>query len=340
MMDLHDALDPLATRVTVEDRLDDIVYGRSVVRFHTAARRPRRLILVAASIVMVAGAGALIASRFTATDAPPADAPPATAFPAGVPQPLFMLPGELTEGLTGGQIATGSVSADGPISLVGVDDANGYRDLFTIIVFDHPIDRDIGVVQPGVDWTPIDLATGPAEILQGTSSITSVIQQRGAYWLRVDALPGEATRAMEAAVVSNDGRLSLTADDLTILNTQPTTTTPLVTASFQTANGIHVETATATSAFDGNMTASLASPTTIRNHPGWQLTQTTSAGTSTHMLVWMETPERKVIVYGDGDGTIDQLVAVAEDLTVVDYAAWTKYLPAATSSEGSTSTAP
>lgn len=339
MMDLHDALEPLATRVTVEDRLDDIVYGRSVVRPHTAARRPRKLIVVAASVVMVAVAGALIAPRFTATtDAPPAGAPPATAVPAGVPQPLFVLPGGATEDLTGGQIATGSVSADGPISLVGVDNGNGYRDLFTIIVFDHPIDRDIGVVQPGVDWAPINLATGPAEILQGTSPITSVIQQRGTYWLRVDALPGEATRAMEAAVVSSEGTLALTADDLTILATQPTATTPLVAASFQTADGIHVETATATSAFDVNMTASLASPITVRSHPGWQLTQTTLDGTSTLMLVWMETPERKVIVYGDA--TIDQLLAVAEDLTVVDYATWTKYLPASTSREAPISTAP
>jgi hypothetical protein len=338
MMDLHDALEPLATRVPVEDRLDDIVFGRSVVRLHTPTRRPRKPILVAASIVMVVGAGALIASRFVApTDAPPADASPATAVPAGVPEPLFMLPGDSTEGLTGFQIASGSVSADGPISLVGVDDGNGYRDLFTITVFDHPIDRKIGIIQPGVEWAPVDLTTGPAEILQGASPITSVIQQRGTYWLRVDALPAEATRAMEAAVVSSDGTLALTADDLTILTTQPADTTPLVTAWFQTADGIHVETATATSTFDVNTTASLARPTTIRNHPGWQLTQTTSDGTSTLAIAWMETPERKVIVYGDA--TIDQLLAVAEDLTVVDYATWAKNIPAATTTEDPTSTA-
>jgi hypothetical protein len=327
MTDLHDALEPLATRVTVEDRLDDIVFGRSVIRLHTAARRPRKLMMVAASIVMVAAAGVLIVSRLTATtDAPSADAPPATAVPADVPQPLFMLPSDPTEGLTDGQIGSGQVSADGPISLVGVRDGSSFRNLFTITVFDHPIDRDLGIVQPGVAWAPIDLATGPAEILQGTSPITSVIQQRGTYWVRVDARAGEATRAMEAATVSSNGTLALIADDLTILTTQPADPTPLVTALFQMANGIYVETATATSALDIRSTASLATPIAIRNHAGWQLTQTNPDGTSTLMLVWMETPERRVIVYGDA--TIDQLLAVAEDLTVVDFTTWTNNVTA------------
>ncbi len=323
MMDLHDSLQPMAARVPVEDRLDDIISGRTMIRDGTHSRRPRTLMMAAASLTIAVGAGTLIALRHTdPTDTTPTNAPASTAVPVGVPEPLFVLPIDLAGGLTGGAIAVGHVSADGPISLLGVRDGAGYRDLFTIAVYDHPVDRETGIVQPGVEWTPISLATGPAQILDGGGPTMTIIQQRGTHWVRVDAGPGEAVRAMEAAIVTDDGSLALSADDLTILTTQTVEPTPLVTAQLKTATNIYVETATAVSPFAVNINGSdqLATPIAVRGHAGWQFTNTMPDGTTTQMLSWMETPDRVVIVYGDS--SIDRLLAVAENLIVVDYATW------------------
>ncbi len=65
MMDLHDSLQPMAARVPVEDRLDDIISGRTMIRDGTHSRRPRTLMMAAASLTIAVGAGTLIALRHT-----------------------------------------------------------------------------------------------------------------------------------------------------------------------------------------------------------------------------------------------------------------------------------
>lgn len=328
MTELHDAIDQFAMRVPVEDRLDDIVHDRRVVRLHDQPRRPRRLAMAAAAVALVAGAGALIASRqITPAEAPSTDAPVPTPVPLGIPQPLFMLPVTRSGDLTNGQIAVVQVTVEGATSrsIVGIRDNNGYRGLFTVAVFSGliPADRNTSNIA-GADarWTPIDLATGSAEILEGDGLSTQVIQQRNAFWLQVDAPSGEATRAMEAATLSDDGTLSFTTADLIVLNTETATTSDLVTTLFRTTDGIYVETATGTSVFAFNTAVSSATPVEVKGHAGWNLTETYPDGTTAVMLSWMETPDRRVLVHGNVPVT--ELLAVAEDLKIVDYTAWDK----------------
>ena len=232
-----------------------------------------------------------------------------------------MLPNDASTEVAGGTIVSGQVSADVFIAQVGVQNGNGYRDLFTISVLAEPIDIDAEVVPAGGNWTRVDLDSGPADVLALTDR-TTVIQQRGTWWLRTETGTNEAIRAIEAAVVAPDGTLSLDDDGLAILTTQTSTPTALVTASFRTSTGIEVGTATATSPFLLTNTASRAEPITIRGRSGWLLTHADPDGTTRIELSWMETTDRRVMV--SGDATADELREVAEGLAIVDYPTWTQ----------------
>jgi hypothetical protein len=326
MTDLHDALTLLADRVVVDDRLDDIVGSGAIATGRAARRRSRRWPAVAASIALIVGAIGLITLRRGAdSDTPVAESSSAIEVPPGFPQPLFVLPTD-RRGLGDGRIAAGLVSAEGAISLVGVRDGDGFRDLFTISVFEGRFDVDaVGsesepVEWEPVEWEPVELATGPAGFVREPDGDATLIQQRGAFWLRVDAEASEAMRSMEAASVAVDGALTFGTEDLVVLSVQPTDAVPLVTTSFRTAAGVLVETATAESPFDVGDTAAVAEPITIGSRAGWRLTEVTEDGSVAVRLVWMEVPDRRVTV--SGDVPLDELLAVAADLTVVDEATW------------------
>lgn len=283
-------------------------------------RRP--VILAVASISLMVAAVAVLATRQTTpVDEAASDGPTATAVAPGVPEPLLMLPNDAATEVAAGTIVSGQVSADGFIALVGVRDGEGYRDMFTISVFAEPIDIDAEVVPAGSDWTRVDLGSGPADVLALTDR-TTVIQQRGPWWLRIETGTNEAIRGIDAAVVAPDGTLSLDDAGLVILATQSNTPSALVTASFQTSDGITVEAATANSPFLITNTASHAEPTTVRGRSGWLLTHADPDGTTRIELSWMETPDRSVLVYGDT--TADELRRIAEGLSEVDYPTWTQ----------------
>jgi hypothetical protein len=295
---------------------------------HTAGPRRqtgvhRRLVILAVtSIALVVAAVAVLATRqATPVDEPAASGPTATAVAPGAPEPLLMLPADLSTEVTGGTILSGQVSAAGLIAQVGVREGDGYRDLFEVSVFPEPIDISAEVVPAGSSWTRVDLESGPADVL-AVDGLTTVIQQRGTWWLRIGTGTNEAIRAIEAAVVAPDGTLSFDDDGLAILTTQTSTPTALVTASFQTSTGIEVGTATATSPFMLANTASRAEPITIRGRSGWLLTHADPDGTTRIELSWMETTDRRVMV--SGDATADELREVAEGLTAVDYPIWTQ----------------
>jgi len=325
-VDLRNAADAMVGRTPESDpsKLDELIrpVGHTAQPRHEPRANRRPVILAFASIALVVAAGAVLATRqSTPVDGPASSGPTATAVPSGVPEPLLMLPNDLSTETAAGTILSGQVSADFLVALVGVQEDNGYRDLFTISVFAEPIDIGAEVVPAGSRWSTIDLDSGPADVLDDAEH-TTVIQQREAWWLRVEARTNEAIRGADAAVVAPDGTLSLDDAGLMILTKQTNTPTALVTASFQTSTGITVETATATSPFLITDTASRVEPTTVRGRSGWLLTHVDPDGTTRIELSWMETTDQSVRI--SGDATADEFRAVAEDLSTVDYLTWTQ----------------
>lgn len=66
MKELEDGLAVMAARVVVEDRLDDVVQGRTVVALDPVRPRSRLTLAAAAALVLIAGAGVAIAVRSAA----------------------------------------------------------------------------------------------------------------------------------------------------------------------------------------------------------------------------------------------------------------------------------
>lgn len=316
---LRSALEAFATRVPVEDRFDDVVAEWAAAPSMARPQRPRVVVwaVAAACVALVVAAVVIVASR--APDGTPADRPAATDVPGDGVGPLFVLP-EDREGLTHGQIADGLTEYDdGPVVLAGVRDGSAYRDLFAIAVFDHAVDTSAAAAPPGAAWQAVTLPTGEAQVLS-TAGSTSVVQQRGTRWLRVDASSSVAARAMEAVTIGADGTPSLSSDDLVVLATRLPGRGRLATTLLVTPDGITVESVTASSAIGPEMSGTdRAVPVVVRGHAGW-LFETQAGGATHRQLRWLEATGQEIIV--SGDATAEDLMAVADGLTVVDEATW------------------
>jgi hypothetical protein len=320
MIEFQEAVDRIANRVPVENRLSDIVSDTPMLRTGpatTGRTQHRPYLLAAACIALLATAGAVLATRQPDATGDSNPAPPPTAVPAGVPEPLLMLPADPTAEPLSGQIYPGRIGQrDGTISLVGHPNGAGeYTDLFTISLLGQAPELD--------SPTAITLTNGPASIVENGS--VTIVQQRDGQWILVNGWIDRsvATNAAQQATVSANGSLAIPPGEFEILTTQTTLNEDLVTAVFNTTNGLTVNTCTCNDApvlYDLLRPVPSAARITVRGHPGWRLTIQEQGAREHHTISWMETPDRTVTV--DGTGSVDTLLALANSLEVVDYPTW------------------
>jgi hypothetical protein len=228
-----------------------------------------------------------------------------------------MLPGDPTTATRNGQIAAGTLGQlDGPVSLVGLPNGAGeYKDLFTISLLGHAVKLD--------SPSAITLTNGPASIVEDGGGWVTIVQQRGEQWVLVSGFIDRsvAINAMQQSTVGADGSLAIQSEQFEILTTESTVNGDLVTALFNTNDGLTVETSTATTPMLNNLgPVSAASRLTVRGNPGWQLTTSGPDASEQHIISWMETPDRSAMVYGTA--SVDTLLALANSLEVVDYPTW------------------
>jgi hypothetical protein len=195
------------------------------------------------------------------------------------------------------------------------DGASEYTDLFTISLLGHAPELD--------SPSEITLTNGPASIVENGS--VTVVQQRDKQWMLVNGWVDRsvAINAAQQPTVNADGSLVIPPGEFEILTTQTTLNEDLVTAVFNTTNGLTVNTCTCNDApvlYDVLRLTPSAARITVRGHPGWRLTTQERGASEHHTISWMETPDRTVTV--DGTGSVDTLLALANSLEVVDYSTW------------------
>lgn len=322
-VDLRDLADTLTDRATTVPPTS----ARPVRAESCRSRRPAARWFGAAAAALLAVAATVgLLSRDRGGD--PATTATLPAEPGG---PLFVLPTEASGlALTNGNVSIAELTSDDlPIDqmIVGIVDGDVITSPARVTVTDEqgPVD---------VDWTTVDTESGAASVVE-SDLWTIVTQQRGGYWLQVQTT-GDAADAqfvLAAVVVDISGRVDLDRSTTLTIVERPAAVPGPATGVYTDVDdptddhSIVVETASSVTplAIISRIGES-AEPIVVDNTLGWSTTHEDPDG-AWYGVVWQVTPDHIVAVSGHTD--LDEVLAVANSLEVVDEATWRAALPTA-----------
>lgn len=300
--------------------------------------RSHQIVLVAAVLVILAGAAIVL--RSAPSELQVASAPHDPVGPLYVlPEPLPSEP-MLSETLPSPLLHNAQVTEDGePVLNAGSEflivgtpsGAGAFTDLARIQI-GKPPDQFPG------ELTPLDLASGPAQVFEN-SFITFVIQDRAGTTIVVRTQGDRveyASTILDSVTIDSAGSATVeTNGAIEVISTVKiqdgalpgSTFTSFDLASEMTTDGgsLAIETATSPSPLLGvGGLGSRVSATGVRGVEAWAITRPSADG-EWHGITWQATPNRMIAV--SGHASLDVIQAVAESLVIVSEDDWKAALP-------------
>lgn len=303
-------------------------------------RRRWRVVSVAAIAVFVVGLiGAAIAIR-------PTSSPAASSVATDPPGPLYVLPTGTDVTVSDGHAAmllteTGSPTPQlGSGAAIGRSLDGGFDDLVTVLTFTEFYPSSTDLDTSSADWIAGEYGGFPTWTFSH-DFVTSMAQDRGAWWVTVQAGPDRALAVrdvLDHVIVTSTGEISLDA----------TSTREIIEVySFEESN-LEAFEADWTATFAGSqdpkvLVQTLAGPgfisslgferiepTTVNGVKAWRMFSGDGSPSSDSLpadepltgVQWQYSPNRTVIVRGQTDAdTLQQFAATLEQVTPDQWAA-------------------
>ena len=314
---LADLFERVAGAVDVDEDLERAI-GSAALEPRRSRRRGRTWMAAVAAAVVAAGGTAAVV-RFVDRD------PETTVAEAPVdPGPLYVLPGDSMWVPTNGQSNQGVSVSPFSALVVGIRADDMFLDPVAVRASHEP--------PPGFDsetWNALSIEGGPAFISPEESPQVVVVQQRGDLWLTAttdDRVVSELFNAFEAVAIDPTGDLVLQSDDLAVIASYDIPRGSVGPSTYFELRGpadeyVVVETVSG----DVPLLALAADradhlePITVNEDGAWHPWGIDVDG-EWHAAMWELAPRQFVLI--SGHVPEDMLIALAEDLEVVEEATW------------------
>jgi hypothetical protein len=312
---LTDLFDRVAAAVEVDDDLERAI-GGAALEHRRAGRRARGWIAAAAAaIVAVAGTVGVMQFVGRDTDNTVAEAPVD-------PGPLYVLPGDTEAWSAGfGHADSGEMDLLSGVT-VGIPIDGGYLDPVAVSLSDtDPIDSS---EYKDFVKTTVRLPSGVA-YLWTNDRIATLVQRRGNDFLSAATWNGDSdrlSRAIDAVVINSDGSLTVPPESpLAVIDRIDEVGSGVGHTTYMELRGVHdvvVETVSFPWIVGRGPNVGELRPIEVRGSDAWLMVRYDADGT------W------RGLSFPVGHGTValsgtvpeDALLALAEDLEVVDEATW------------------
>ena len=314
---LTDLFDRVAAAIDVDEDLERAIGGAALEP--RRARRRGRTWVAAAAAAVIAVAGTVGVMQFVDRD------PETTVAEAPVdPGPLYVLPGDSDEWLPGNGYTSSGTSPQWSGIVVGVDADGLYLDPVAVNV-----DTEAPPMFDPETWRELSIEGGEAFLSPEEAPGRMVVQQRGRFWLsttRDDQMISTVFAAFEAIEVDEAGALTVMSSDLAVITTYD--------VGAAAGHGTYAEltgpdrelVVVETHSGQVSAVALLATRASHLEHmqingvDGWHASGRDVDG-EWHSLAWEFAPLQTVFMESHLV-PFDTLLALAEDLEVVDEAMW------------------
>ncbi len=324
---------------TLGDHLDIERHAHVARKVQLRSGRTRRMSLVAASVLVVAGVvGVSLSIRGPGGDSVPV----AAVLPPDPPGALFVLPVDLDRfPVSAGYLSVADPSVESPSgsyhwAAIGVPEDGGYGDLVGALSVGDGA-RLEEFIELG-DWEQADTSSGPIYTRTiSTQGPTFVVQERGDRVVRLTTPTANQTlllRLLDQIDLTETGAIRI-HDDQHIIFAQGIESAGPEASTAMTVTGSDdssywVETATLSNPLSVLGTiGDHIEPIRFAEHDAWLISNNTAAGRQPYGVLWAATPHRMVGVGPNSDRPprLNDLTDVAKSLEIVDEEAWRLALP-------------